>query len=123
MNTVTSWKNWSQKNHIVAQMDEPLVTKDSRENLHDTSKATDLLTDWRSWYKDIADQPKQQTEEEQIKKATTCFADLICEFLPEIGAKNLYECFVAAATESLIHAEKEYDNNVDLIDFLNKKKK
>lgn len=123
MDAIKTWQNWYKEHRIVAEMDEPLVTKDSRENLHDTSKATDLFTDWRSWYKEMASEPKQQTTEELINKATSYFADTIAEFLPELGGRTLYECFVSAATESMLHAEKEYDNNKDLIDLLSKKKK
>lgn len=127
MDAIKNWQDWYKNNQQVAQMDEPLITKDSRENLHDTSKATDVFTDWRSFYKEMAqeekEEVKQQLEKELINKATSYFADTIAEFLPELGGKKLYECFVAAATDSMLHAEKEYDNNKDLIDLLGKKKK
>lgn len=123
MDAIKNWQDWYKNNQQVAQMDEPLVTKDSRENLHDTSKATDVFSDWRSFFKEMTQEPKQQSTEELINKATSYFADTIAEFLPELGGKKLYECFVVAATESMLHAEKEYDENKELIDLLGKKKK
>ena len=90
----------------------------------------DIWDNYLSYRKSLADNVlqfktshKANAEEELINKATNYFADTICEFLPELGGKKLYECFVAAATQSLMHAEKEYDNNRDLIDLLAKKKK
>ena len=123
MDAIKAWQNRYKEHRIVAEMNEPLVTKDSRENLHDTSKATDVFTDWRSWYKEMASEPNQQTQEELIKKATDYFADTIAEFLPELGGKTLYQCFVSAAAKSMMHAETEYDKNKELIDLLSKKKK
>ena len=122
MTVINDWQQYNKDHKIVAEIDEPLVTKDSRENLHDTSNATELFSDWRSFYKEMADKPKQQSTEELINKATGYFADTIAEFLPELGGRTLYQCFVSAASQSMMHAEKEYDNNKDLIDLLAKKK-
>ncbi len=37
MDTVKSWQDWYRKHQVVASMEEPMASKDSRENLHDTS--------------------------------------------------------------------------------------
>lgn len=66
---------------------------------------------------------KPKSIKELETKATTYFADIIAEFLCELGGKKIYECFVAAAAQSLLQAEKEYDENKDLMDLLAKKKK
>ncbi len=127
LNTIYAWQQWVKNNRVVAEMDEPLATKDSRENLHDTSKATDAIPDWRNYYKELAEDTAKTLisalEKTAEQKATEYFADTITEFLPELGGEKLYECFMNAANQSFEFAQKEYDNNKDLIDCLQKKKK
>ena len=115
------WKEWTDLHKVVAEMNEPLVTKDSREKLHDTTNATDSFKDWRSFFKELADEVDLQTDKEDLaKKATNYFADTIVEFLPELGGKVLYECFAAAVNQAYAHAQKEYDDIKDLQDLIKK---
>ncbi len=127
LETILAWQNWAKNNRVVAQMDEPLVTKDSRENLHDTSKATDVLPDWRTYYKELAQDTAETLisalEKTAEQKATEYFADTIAEFLPELGGQKLYDCFLNAAKQNFEHVQKEYDNGKDLIDCFKGKKK
>ncbi len=126
LDTINAWQQWAKNNRIVAEIDEPLATKDSRENLHDTSKATDAIPNWRNYYKELAQEAEaliSTVEKTAEQKATEYFADTIAEFLSELGGEKLYECFMNAANQSFAFAQKEYDNNKDLIDCLQKKKK
>ena len=117
MEVINSWQEWAKNNRVVAEMDEPLVTKDSRESLHDTSKATDVLPDWRTFFKELVEEDALEVEqEENFQKAINYFGDTIAEFLPELGGKVLYECFVAAVTQAYKHTQKEYDDIKDLLD-------
>jgi len=53
METLQQWQEWYRANRKVASLDEPLVSKESRENLHDTVNAVDALPDWRTHYKEL----------------------------------------------------------------------
>jgi hypothetical protein len=124
LDTIYAWQQWVKNNRTVAEMDEPLVTKDSRENLHDTSKATDVIPDWRNFYKELAQDSEtfvSSVEKTAEQKATEYFADTITEFLSELGGEKLYECFVAAAIQSFEIADKEYQYNKALINKIKKK--
>lgn len=126
LNTIYAWQQWAKNNRVVAEMDEPLATKNSRENLHDTSKATDVIPDWRNYYKELAQDTAETLiaalEKTAEQKATEYFADTITEFLSELGGEKLYECFVAAATQIYKIADKEYQCNKALMDKIKKKK-
>ncbi len=121
MEVINLWQKWAKNHRVVAEMDEPLATKNSRENLHDTSNAHAEIKDWRTFFKELTSDSEVEKTSEQ--KATEYFADTIAEFLPELGGEKLYECFMNAAKQGFEHAQKEYDNNKDLIDCFQKKKK
>jgi len=104
VDAVKSWQDWYRKHQQVASMDEPMATKDSREQLHDTANAVQNLT--------------AAVEEEAIKKATMCFADTIAEYGCELSGKQLYACFYSAAMENLNYADKEYRKAKQLVDSL-----
>lgn len=126
MTVINNWQKYNKGHKVVAEIDEPLVTKDSRENLHDTSNATELMPDWRTFFEELAEVDidlKPTDKYELITKATNYFADTIAEFLSELGGARLHECFLNAAKNSLEFATKEYDNNKELVDLLTKKKK
>lgn len=111
METISEWQNWYRKHRLVAQMDKPGVSKDSRENLHDTSNATDTMPDWQSFDKNI-----------YIQKAIECFADTLCEFQYELTGEQFYECFLAAANRVSDNAKADYDKTKQLVDILQKRK-
>jgi hypothetical protein len=134
---LTHIKTWqakfkeSKKQCGVAEMDEPLVSKDSRENLHDTSNATDSVKDWRTFWKDVLDEPgahvypenelnqaiqKQKTMAKQ--KTVDNFLDEICCALEEMSGKEVFNCFVEAVQTQWDYTQKEYDKISELLDLL-----
>jgi hypothetical protein len=116
--TIKAWQDWYKNHRVVAEMDEQLVTKDSREQLHDTSNATDTLPNWRSHYAElIGDRiPVAESDIFIKQKATDGFADTIAEFINEMTGEEMYECFVKAVSSQLEYAIKEYDRARDLMD-------
>jgi len=134
---LTHIKTWqakfkeSKKQCGVAEMDEPLVSKDSRENLHDTSNATDSVKDWRTFWKDVLDEPgahvypenelnqaiqKQKTMAKQ--KTVDYFLDEICCALEEMSGKEVFDCFVEAVQSQWEYTKKEFDKTTELLDLL-----
>ena len=101
MEAIEQWQDWYRKHKVVAEIDEPLVTKDSREALHDTQHAVNTYakTYW-------------------MKKAQEHFADTICEFTNELTGQDLYKAFYAAAKENLDIAAKEYAKAKSLVNCL-----
>ena len=126
--TIKQWQEWYRSHRIVAEMDEPLVSKESRENLHDTSNAVNTLPDWREFYKELAEQPAEKEPISRVdnsvyvNKAIEHFADTIAEFQNEMTGEELYACFVEAARENLAYVTAEYDRAKDLFDLANHKK-
>jgi len=117
--TIEAWQGWYKNHRVVAEMDEPLATKDSREKLHDTSNATDTLSNWREHYAElIGDRIPLQGNDIYKQKATEFFADTIAEFSNEMSGEELFACFRQAAKEHLEHIQKEYDCAMDLIDLI-----
>lgn len=100
MEAIKEWQDWYRKHQIVAQMDKPLVTKDSREQLHDTSNTLDSVK--QMW----------------MQKAQEHFADTLAEYQYELSGKELYKAFYAAAYENMEIAHKEYNKAKDLVDML-----
>lgn len=104
VDTVKSWQDWYRNHQVVASMDEPMATKNSREQLHDTTKAVKKLA--------------TAAEVEAAEKATMCFADTIAEYSSELSGAQLYRCFYAAALDNMNHADKEYKKAKQLMDML-----
>jgi hypothetical protein len=116
---IQAWQNWYKSHRIVSEMDDPLVTKESRENLHDTSHATGTLPNWREHYAElIGDHLPFQGNDMYKQKATEHFADTIAEFSNEMSGEELFACFQQAAKENFKYAQKEYDRAKDLMDLL-----
>lgn len=117
--TIKAWQDWYKSHRPVAEMDDPLVTKDSREKLHDTSNATDTLPNWREHYAElIQDALPLKGNDIYKQKATEYFADTIAEFFNEMTGAELFECFQEAARQNLEYIQKEYDRAMDLIDLI-----
>ena len=115
----------------VAEMDTPGTTKDSREALHDTSNATDAIKNWRSFWKDVLDEPgahvyPESKLTEAIQKQLTMakqktidnFLDEICCALEEMSGKEVFDCFVKAVESQHEYTKKEYYKTIDLMDLL-----
>lgn len=102
VDTVKSWQDWYRKQSVL--VDEPMASKNSREQLHDTTNAAQNLA--------------AAVEAEAIKKATMCFADTIAEYGSELSGADLYKCFFNAVMENLNYADKEYKKAKQLMDLL-----
>lgn len=100
MDTIKSWQKWYRTNQV-SSMTEPMVTKDNREELHNTVNAFTTLI-----------------EAEAIKKATECFADTITEYSCELDGVQLYNCLLTAVQNNLKYTEEEYKKAKQLIDLL-----
>ena len=108
-----AWSNWSSKElkefvksfkqSIVAELDEPLVTKDSREKLHDTTAST----------------AQSIKHAECLKKTRDYFADTICEAMDELTGEEIYQAFYKACKALRDITKKEYDNANGLFKCLN----
>lgn len=105
METIKEWQQWYKSHQPVAQMDKPLVTKDSREVMHDTTNAVATIAE--------AD-PKAMW----IEKAKDHFADTLAEYQYELTGKDFYKAFYQAAYENLSQAQKEYERAKELVDML-----
>jgi len=117
METLQQWQEWYRANRKVASLDEPLVSKESRENLHDTVNAVDALPDWRTHYKELISD--METNNDVFKqKATEYFMDTIAEFTNEMTGTELFECFRAAAVKIFEVQKEELDSTQQLIDLL-----
>ena len=92
-------------------MDEPLVTKDSREGMHNTSNTTTTLNGSNNMLTDYCTAMSFQ-------KAKEYFADTIAEFTNELSGKELYKAFYAAAMDNMDCVEKEYNKAKQLVDML-----
>jgi hypothetical protein len=99
MDAIKKWQEWYKQNRIIAEMDTPLISKQSRENLHNTTKVATLMSD-------VLDQ-EQIVKNKQ--KAEEYFLDTIAEFANELSGKDLYEALIAAANHNLSIVKKEYD--------------
>jgi hypothetical protein len=117
----------------VAELDEPLVSKDLRENLHNTSYAVDSIKDWRTYWKEVLDEPgahvypenelnqaiqKQKTMAKQ--KTIDNFLDEICCALEEMSGEEVFDCFVEAVQSQHEYTKKEYDKTNKLMNLLTK---
>ena len=111
VDTIKQWQEWYRSHRIVAEMDVPLVTKDSRENMHDTTHAA---ATFESGDNPLTDHCKTMW----MQKAQEYFADTIAEFTYELSGKELYKAFYAAAMDNLAGVEKEYQKAKQLVDML-----
>lgn len=119
-NDMNAWLSWHRSHRLVAQMDEPQVTKDSRENLHDTSKASTVFPDWRNFMKEIVDTVEKENNDyrDQFKvQAQSRFYDVICDYFTELTPENFHDALVDAASEYLENARLEYEKCRKLHDY------
>lgn len=105
VHTIKEWQDWYRKHRVVAEIDEPLAAKESREKMHDTTNALETLkdTDARAMW---------------LEKAKENFADTLAEYQYELSGKDFYKAFYQAAQENMQHAEKEYQRCRELVDML-----
>jgi len=94
-------KDWQKKFRMVSEVNAPGETKDSRENLHDTSKVFISMTEAEL---------KAQAE----KRTFEGFADVICEGLCEMSSADVYVLFLKALEDNLEYTKKEYLKSLEL---------
>lgn len=106
IDAIAKWQQWYRENRMVASLDEPLKSKESREKLHNTfntmTTISSLLTNNDTWQQSIVD----------------AFADTITEAMADMSGAEIYKCFLQAAQENMAHTEKEYKNAKQLVDYL-----
>jgi hypothetical protein len=95
MEALDAWHKWYREHQPVASIEEPMVTKDSREQLHDTTNAVAQLV--------------SDAEQLSFKKATEYFADTLAEFSCDLSGAQLYEALLKAATDNYEYTKGEYD--------------
>lgn len=121
ISAIKQWQEWYRKHAVVNSMDEPLASKDSRENLHDNSKAMYERPDWRSFYKELAEVNVEPTEVDDniyLQKAIDYFSDTLCEFAHELTGEQFYKAFLIAAVNVTKAAEDEYLKCKTLVDLI-----
>jgi hypothetical protein len=121
INAIKEWQEWYRTHAVVASMDEPLMSKDSRENLHDTSEAMYEMPDWRSFYKELVEVDIGPTEVDDniyLQKAIEHFGDTLCEFAHELSAEQFYKAFLIAATNVAKSAQDDYLKCKTLVDLI-----
>lgn len=106
--TIQSWQDWFRNHKVIAEIDEPLVTKDSRENMHDTTNTNETLQELI----------KTDAKAMWMEKAKEHFADTLAEYQYELSGKDFYKAFYQAAIETMSHAQKEYERTKELVDML-----
>jgi len=104
MAAIHQWQKWYRDNKIVADPEEPLVAKDQRHNLHDTTNVSATLN--------------HMTNQNLLTEATNCFADTIAEYTGALSGKEIYKAFYAAACTQYEFAKKEYKQAEDLMNML-----
>jgi len=122
MNAIDNWHEWYRANRVIAEIDTPGVSKNSRESLHETSNVTSVMSGWdgvnpenMTWSKPLTESSFASNCKE---KATEYFADTIAEFFNELSGAELFECFLAAAYNNAELVKKEYDKAQELVDLL-----
>ena len=94
-------KNWQKQFRVIAQMDEPGETKDSRENMHDTKKTFESIS-------------TAELAAMAEKRAFEGFADTVTEALCELSGAQVYVLFLKALEDNLNYAKKEYLKSLEL---------
>ena len=126
-----AWHTWYKNNAHVASMDEPQVTKDSRENLHEVTNATGTLSSWytdavETFYGNLDNAAKENKKmETELKislteQLTTYFEDTLCEFYDELTPIEIVQSFHEAIKRNFTLHEKEFNKAKELIDLVDK---
>lgn len=105
VNTIQQWQDWYRSHRVVAEINQPLITKDSRELMHDTTNAIESIGE-------------AEAKEMWMQKAKDHFADTLAEYQYELSGKDFYKAFYQAAYEATEHSRKEYERAKELVDML-----
>jgi len=117
---MAAWLSWHRSHRIVAQMNKPRVTKESRENLHDTSNASAVFPDWCNFMKELTDTVEKEANDyrEEFKiQAKSRFYDVICDYFTELTPEDFHEALVDAASKYLESTRIEYEKCCKLHDY------
>lgn len=113
-----TWDEYIKKHQeIGAKEVREVGSKESREKLHDTSKATDHVEDWRSMYTDILN-GYTKDRESAFNKLVMYFEDTFVEFQDALTGEEIHAAFLAAATRLTTDAKKQYDTFKEVLDLL-----
>ena len=113
-----TWDEYIKKHQEIGTKESREVgSKESREKLHDTSKATDRVEDWRSMYTDILD-GYTKDRESAFNKLVTYFEDTLVEFQGVLSGEEMHAAFIAAATQLATDTKKQYDTFKEVLDLL-----
>lgn len=104
MAAIQQWQKWYRDHKLIADPEEPLVAKDQRHNLHDTSNTSATLN--------------HMTNQNLLAEATNAFADTIAEYTGALSGKDIYKAFYSAANSQFEFAKKEYKQAEDLMNML-----
>jgi hypothetical protein len=107
MNSIDEWQKWYKQNKVVAELDEPMVTKSSREKLHDTTNTKTSLAD--------------MVCEVAMQKATGYFGDTLAEFSSDLSAQQLFQALLNAAHDNYEAIKKEHDHAKEFLNLLTSK--
>ena len=124
LDAISKWQEWYRANRVIAQIDTPGASKDSRESLHDTSNVTADMPEWQSMMSRLAlmkgldCSSMDKTVLKAKAKATEQFADTLAEFFNELSGAELFECFLTAAYNNAELVKKDYDKAQELVDLL-----
>ena len=114
METIKQWQDWYRSHKMIAELNEPGVSKDSRENLHNTHNATNVMSDWTSFLNMDNNDTYQQ-------KAIEYFSDTIAEFNNEMTGEQLFNCFKQAVTNYYNTQKEELGRTKQLFDLVHGK--
>jgi hypothetical protein len=109
MAAVQQWQKWYRENKIVADPEEPLVAKDQRDGLHDTSNTAETLDDMPNLLSYSYDAKRN---------AFNDFSDILASYMSTLGGKELYKIFFEAAQEYNRILEAEHKQGEDLLNCL-----
>jgi hypothetical protein len=106
IDTIIEWQKCYKNKQVVASLDVPMASKDSRENLHDTSNTMTTILD------------PLLTTDSRHQLIVNNFSDTIVEAMADHSGAEIYKCFLQSAQENLKHCKKEYENAKQLVDYL-----
>ena len=114
METIQQWQDWYRAHRPIAELDAPGVSKDSRENLHDTTNVTSVMSESNvqaTWHM-LADDSIYK------HRATEHFSDTLAEYANELSGQELFDCFVEAIKEQLDYQTKEIEKTKELLNLV-----
>ena len=116
LDAISKWQEWYRSNRVIAEIDTPGASKDSRESLHDTSHVTAVMPEWQCMMKRLDWSSMDNTVLKT--KATEQFADTLAEFSNELSGAELFDCFSKAAKDHAEIIKKEYESAHELVQLL-----